>query len=79
MMGRKVNTERFVRGARRRHMQLGACPFCGGDVRQVRDIYGTYRQCLQCSREIHPDAVPAIPAMIANTTSLPQTDELLVA
>ena len=78
-MESKVNTERFVRGARRRRMQLGACPRCGGDVRRVRDIYGTYLQCLQCSRELHPDAMTAVPAMVAAAAPLSQKDELLVA
>lgn len=42
-----------------RPVQLRGCPHCGGDVRLVRDIYGAYRQCLQCSREIAPAALTA--------------------
>ena len=57
MMENKVNIERFVRGARRRRVAMRACPHCGGDVRLHRDIYGAYLQCLQCSRELQPDAL----------------------
>ena len=42
-----------------RPVLLRRCPHCGGDVRLVRDIYGSYRQCLQCSREIAPEALTA--------------------
>ena len=42
-----------------RPVLLRRCPHCGGDVRLVRDIYGSYRQCLQCSREIAPEALAA--------------------
>ena len=48
-----------------RPVLLRRCPHCGGDVRLVRDIYGSYRQCLQCSREIAPEALTA-PAPIPN-------------
>ena len=45
------------------HRQSGLqpCPHCGGNVRLIKDVYGAYHQCLQCSREIQP-AVLAIPA-----------------
>lgn len=42
-----------------RPVLLRRCPHCGGDVRLVRDIYGSYRQCLQCSREIAPETLTA--------------------
>ena len=79
MMESTLNRTRYVRGARRRRVDLGSCPHCGGDVRQVRDIYGDYRQCLQCSREIHGD-----PAPMAHTTPNavpmnPESEELLAA
>ena len=25
-----------------------ACPRCGGDIQVNRDIYGDYKECLQC-------------------------------
>lgn len=45
-----------------RPVMLRQCPHCGGDVRLVRDIYGAYRQCLQCSREIAPETLVVTPA-----------------
>ncbi len=27
---------------------LRGCPRCRGDLRQNRDMYGEYRQCVQC-------------------------------
>lgn len=56
-MESKVSIERFSQGARRRRAELRACPHCGGNVRKIRDIYGAYLQCLQCSREIQPAAL----------------------
>ena len=29
-------------------LQLKACPRCRGDIHVNRDMYGSYRQCLQC-------------------------------
>lgn len=29
-----------------------ACPRCQGDMHENRDIYGTYRECLQCGHMI---------------------------
>ena len=78
-MESKVITERFVRGARRRRMQLGGCPHCGGDVRRVRDIYGAYFQCLQCSREIHPDVLTTVRATPAGAAAAPPVEELMIA
>ncbi|MCY3693030.1 MAG: hypothetical protein OXI54_02015 [Chloroflexota bacterium] len=59
MMESKVSIERFSQGARRPRVALQACPHCGGNVRKIRDIYGAYLQCLQCSREIQPAALTA--------------------
>ena len=56
-MESRVSIERFSQGARRRRAELRACPHCGGNVRKIRDIYGAYHQCLQCSREIQPAAL----------------------
>ena len=56
-MESKVSIERFTQGARGRRTELRACPHCGGNVRKIRDIYGAYRQCLQCSREVQPAAL----------------------
>ena len=79
MMESTLNRARSVRGVRRRRMDLGSCPHCGGDVRQVRDIYGDYRQCLQCSREIPSDPAPMVQSAPAAMPSTPGSDELLVA
>lgn len=79
MMESTLNRMRSVRGVRRRRVDLGSCPHCGGDVRQVRDIYGDYRQCLQCSREIPRDPAPMVQAVPAAAPATPQSDELLVA
>lgn len=80
MMERKVKIAQLAPGARRRGVHLGACPHCGGDVRLARDIYGAYRQCLQCSREIHPAAPPATqttPAEMPATAPSPATERLI--
>ena len=29
-------------------LELKACPRCEGDLHTNRDMYGSYRQCLQC-------------------------------
>ena len=29
-------------------LMLKSCPRCGGDLHINRDIYGDYRECLQC-------------------------------
>jgi Zn ribbon nucleic-acid-binding protein len=29
-------------------LELRRCPRCRGDVRTNRDVYGEYRECLQC-------------------------------
>ena len=79
MMESTLNRARFVRGARHRRVDLGSCPHCGGDVRQVRDIYGDYRQCLQCSREIPVDPAPMVQSAPAAMPPTPESDELLVA
>lgn len=77
-MERKINRERPVLGARRRKMHLGACSHCGGDVCRVKDIYGAYLRCIQCSREIAPDHLNAV-SSVADTAPTPHPQELLVA
>ena len=79
MMESTLNVSRSVRRVRRRRMDLGSCPHCGGDVREVRDIYGDYRQCLQCSREIPVDPAPMIQSATSAPPGAPNSDELLVA
>ena len=64
-----------------RPVLLRHCPHCGGDVRLVRDIYGAYRQCLQCSREIAPEAL-VVSAGVSGATagaSEPQTRRRAIA
>lgn len=79
MMESTLNRTRSVRGARLRRMDLGSCPHCGGDVRQVRDIYGDYRQCLQCSREIHGDPAPMVQTVPNAGPIIEESEELLAA
>ena len=79
MMESTLNRARYVRGARRRRVDLGSCPHCGGDVRRVKDIYGDYRQCLQCSREILADPAPMTDSPPAELPVNPKSHELLVA
>ena len=62
-----------------RPVLLRQCPHCGGDVRLVRDIYGAYRQCLQCSREIAPEALVVSAGTAGATASEPQTRRRAVA
>ena len=35
---------------------LKACPKCGGDLHLYEDIYGWYKQCLQCAYLIDVEA-----------------------
>ncbi len=37
-------------------VQYRACPRCQGDLKQNRDMYGEYKECLQCgyTRDIQP-------------------------
>ena len=56
-METNVNYRARASAVRVRQLHLRQCPHCGGDVRLVKDIYGSYRQCLQCSREITPAAM----------------------
>lgn len=79
MMESTLNWTRSVRGVRRRRVDLGSCPHCGGDVRQVRDIYGEYRQCLQCSREMPNDPAPMVQSAPAAVPAAAEFDELLAA
>ena len=79
MMESTLNRTRSVRGVRRRRVDLGSCPHCGGDVRQVRDIYGEYRQCLQCSREMPSDPAPMVQSAPAAVPAAAEFDELLAA
>ena len=38
-------------------MLLRACPRCGGDLLVTEDLYGSFRQCLQCGHiQDLPDA-----------------------
>ena len=78
-MENELQKEQFVLGARGRRMHLAACPHCGGNVRRVRDIYGSYRQCIQCSREIYPNALPAIQEPAVETSVKPGEAERLIA
>jgi hypothetical protein len=79
MMESTLKRARSVQGVRCRRMELGSCPHCGGDVRQVRDIYGDYRQCLQCSREIPSDPAPMVQSAPAALPATLASDALLVA
>ena len=79
-MENQVNIERLARGASSRRVHLGGCPHCGGDIRLVRDVYGPYHQCLQCSREINPAALPALTQTAAGEHPIAMPDqELLTA
>ncbi len=33
-------------------MELKACPRCRGDMRVDNDIYGDFKQCIQCGNSI---------------------------
>ena len=36
-------------------LYLKQCPRCKGDMHMNRDIYGTYKECLQCGHMIDLD------------------------
>ena len=79
-MAENVRVQDRIQRVRRRRVMLRQCPHCGGDVRVVRDIYGSYRQCFQCSREIQPDQLkmPTGHPMLTPETN-PLEDELVAA
>ena len=79
MMERIVNSQVSSESAGRRGA-LRFCPHCGGNVRLIRDIYGAYHQCIQCSREVMPTEVHAHPAEApVVVTATPGMDERLIA
>ncbi len=79
MMENSVSIERVANGALRRRVGMGACPHCGGNVRAIRDIYGAYRQCLQCSREIKPGSMATGSHPINETMHTTHESEKLLA
>ena len=49
-------------------LQLKACPKCGnGDMTTDRDIYGWFRQCIQCG--YLDDLAKAAAAQVATSTA----------
>ena len=79
-MESNVDIEQVSRRAFRRKVGLPMCPHCGGNVRKIRDIYGRYLQCLQCSREIEPPAFAAAhPAVVEIRPLERQVEERLIA
>ncbi len=70
-MEKNVRVQDRLNGGRRLHLK--ACPRCGGDVRQVRDIYGPYLQCMQCSHEVIP---PGLAAPATSPRFMPNHDEI---
>ena len=45
-------------------LYLKACPRCKGDVSVNRDMYGEYRECLQCGHMVDiekPNGIFSIP------------------
>ncbi|MCY3543235.1 MAG: hypothetical protein OXI16_15315 [Chloroflexota bacterium] len=38
-------------------VEFKACPRCAGDLKLTRDMYGDYRECLQCgyTKDIIPE------------------------
>jgi hypothetical protein len=39
-------------------VSLRACPRCVGDLHTNRDMYGTYKECLQCGYMLDINKVP---------------------
>ena len=80
MMESRVSIERYSRDGHRPRVALRMCPHCGGNVRKIRDIYGAYLQCLQCSREIQPAALAsARHESLAVRPMGPDAQELMIA
>ena len=45
-------------------LYLKACPRCEGDMHTNRDVYGTYKECLQCGYMVdvqRPDSLVSVP------------------
>ena len=78
-MERNVRVQNRVDAARPRRVLLRQCPHCGGDVRLARDIYGAYRQCIQCCREIDPEMLTISAPMPAETPHHHHVEERLAA
>ena len=59
-------------------LQLKSCPKCSGDLAVDRDIYGWFRQCIQCSyiQDISEAAVKQIAARVKNRTKARTTAEV---
>ena len=76
----RISNRRPSGGSAVRRVALSFCPHCGGNVRLIRDIYGAYHQCIQCSREIEPGQLHTRPSAAPEVaTANPQMDELLIA
>ena len=78
-MAMNVRVQERSEAVRQRRVLLRQCPHCGGDVRLVRDIYGAYRQCIQCSREIDPAMLTISAPMPAETPHHHYMEERLAA
>lgn len=58
---RKSRGRRGIRPARKdgtsQMVQFKACPRCSGDMKQTRDMYGKYNECIQCgyTKDILPE------------------------
>ena len=45
-------------------LYLKACPRCKGDMHSTRDMYGSYRECLQCGHMtdiVDPNRMLSVP------------------
>lgn len=79
MMESLVSSRLSGEGVRRR-IGLQSCPHCGGNVRLIRDTYGAYHQCIQCSRELEEaEMVAQIRQPTVGIDAEPRTDELMIA
>ena len=45
-------------------LYLKSCPRCQGDMHMNRDLYGTYKECLQCGHMVdivQPNSLFSVP------------------
>ena len=79
MMESMVKLQRVGQAVRQRRGELRVCPHCRGNVRVVRDIYGAYHQCIQCSRDIEPAMATQAHHMTGEHLMPGSAEELLAA
>ncbi len=51
-------------------MSKKRCPKCGGNVYLLKDYYGWYEQCLQCSYTCYLESIAEARAKVSEATTV---------